>query len=388
MKKFGTIVLILVSIIVVLFTSLFLLWKYQPVKKLNVYVLDKTVPNSSRQEHKAFVWLLNQDRYVAPDGSSYDVDKDYWGFFPIDIKNQLFDFKALRLNEVSAYASVYDMAYYTDCYGVYSFEWYRNGASPIKSSKVYGGLNQNDYLLLKSMNEMGKLIIGEYNMLSYPTNALTRAKAEDLFNIEWTGWTGKYFQSLSTARKNGPPSWMPKLYESQHLKPWPGDQSGIVMLSNDGLVELLLMGEDLKSELPVVTLNVQGIDAFGNLDVVKYPCWFEFVVAGADAQVYATYELMTTDAGNSKLTSLGLSNIFPAVVRAHPSEYTYYFAGDFAEEPVYSFTSKLKGGSFINRLLTGKSDRSAFFNNFYTPVMNSILGDYYTHKEMVNTPKE
>ncbi len=182
------------------------------------------------KEHKS-LYGSNYFRIVGPDGNSYKHRIDYWGFFPIDIKHQLFDIKSMRLNEIDAYAAVYDAAYYADCYGVYSYEWYKTDSRVPNTSKVYGGLNQNDYLFLKRMKELGKLTIGEYNIFSSPTNALIRSKTEDLFNISGLVGRANTAQTSTFLIRERPAEWMVKLYENQHQKPWPGNGSGIILIS-------------------------------------------------------------------------------------------------------------------------------------------------------------
>ncbi|MGE0079334.1 MAG: hypothetical protein AB7S48_15850 [Bacteroidales bacterium] len=377
MKKLIKSVSIILALILALIITLFLIWSFKPKQKLNIYILDKTVVHKDRPEHKAFVWLLNQNRFVGPDNKPYSAKRDYWGFFPIDLANQIFDFKAIRINEVDVYSSIYDAVYYTDCYGVYSFEWYKNITQPIHSSKVYGGLNQNDYFLLKKMKDEGKLIIGEYNMFSTPTNALVRSKTEDLFNLEWTGWSGKVFTTLDPTRPNGPAEWMPKLYESQHLKPWPKESKGIVLVSNDGLIDVLELTESLKSLMPQIYANQEAQKKFGLPSQVAYPCWFDFIKPNSTATVHASFKLDLTNAGIDRLNKIGLSSQFPAIIQAHENEPTFYFAGDFAENPVISATSKMAGGKFLNRLFLKKTEKAVFFNTFYTPLIESIFEDYY-----------
>lgn len=63
--------------------------------------------------------------------------------------------KGIRISEVDSFANFFDAAYLADCYGVQSFEWYKGKAQPTISQKVYGGLNQNDYLFIKNMLEKG-----------------------------------------------------------------------------------------------------------------------------------------------------------------------------------------------------------------------------------------
>ncbi|BDX39530.1 hypothetical protein CYCD_28850 [Tenuifilaceae bacterium CYCD] len=376
MKKVIKNISIILTLVLVLILSLYLVWSLKPKQKLNIYILDKTVVLKDRPEHKAFVWLLNQNGYVGPDGKPYSASRDYWGFFPIDLPNQIFDFKAIRINEVDTYAAVYDAAYYTDCYGVYSFEWYKNIAQPIHSSKVFGGLNQNDYLLLKKMKEDGKLIIGEYNMFSTPTNALIRSKAEALFNLMWTGWSGKVYTNLDPNLPNGPAEWIPKLYESQHLKPWPKQSKGIVLISNDGLIDVLEQKESLKSLLPQIESTPTGQKKLGLPGKVAYSGWFEFIVPSVTATIHANYKLDLTPAGVDQLGKIGLSDKFPAIIQAQENEPTFYFAGDFAENQVISATARMAGGKFLNRLFSKENEKFKFFDQFYTPLIENILDDY------------
>jgi len=41
--------------------------------------------------------------------------------------------------------------------------------------------------------QLKKLIVTEFNLYDAPTNGLIREKVESLFDIKWSGWTGKYF---------------------------------------------------------------------------------------------------------------------------------------------------------------------------------------------------
>lgn len=377
MKKIALYLLSVITFILLIVIGLHLAWYFQKPKTLNIYILDKTVTQTDRVEHKSLVWLLNHFRIVGPDGGSYNHKTNYWGFFPIDVNHQLFDIKSIRLNEVDAYAAVYDAAYYADCYGVYSYEWYKNDSHISNSSKVYGGLNQNDYLLLKRMKELDKLIIGEYNMFSSPTNALIRTKTEELFNVNWTGWSGKYCPNLSTINNGkGPAEWMIKLYEKQHQKPWPKQGSGIILISNDGLIEVLEEGTELtNARVKLIAENAMQQWKNAPKDVEFYG-WFDIVMAGSGSETFATFKLQTTEAGQDKLNAIGLPSQFPAVIKCTPDKFCYYFAGDFAENNVSMVTSKLKGGKTFNKLIHLSSPKSPFFNDFYLPLINNIISHY------------
>ncbi|HDP75335.1 MAG TPA: hypothetical protein ENN49_05615 [Bacteroidales bacterium] len=382
MKKIAFYLLSVIAFILLIIIGLHLAWYFQKPKTLNLYILDKTVTQADRIEHKSLVWLLNHFRIVGPDGKSYNHKTDYWGFFPIDLNQQLFDIKSIRLNEVDAYAAVYDAAYYADCYGVYSYEWYKTKTKTPNSSKVYGGLNQNDYLLLKRMKELDKLIIGEYNMFSSPTNALIRTKTEELFNVTWTGWAGKYCSNLGVINYGkGPAEWMIKLYEKQHHRPWPSKGSGIILISNDGLIDVLEEETHLQDPKVKIVPETAILQWSNNPKDTEFYGWFDIIIEGNGSEVYASFKLETTPEGEEKLKSYGLKNQFPAVVKGHSDKFCYYFAGDFAENNVSMATSKLKGGKTFNKLLHLNSHKIKFFNDFYLPLLKNIIS-HYTENQM------
>ncbi|HNT42334.1 MAG TPA: hypothetical protein PKN78_08890, partial [Tenuifilaceae bacterium] len=82
MKKIYKGVMVAISVIGLVAILLFIFWQLQPSKKLNIYILDKTVTRSNRPEHRALIWVLNQNRIVDPDDKTYRINEDYWGFFP------------------------------------------------------------------------------------------------------------------------------------------------------------------------------------------------------------------------------------------------------------------------------------------------------------------
>ena len=304
--------------------------------------------------------------------------RDYYGFFPVDIDNEIFDFKSIRINEVDAYAAAFDVAYYTDCYGVHSFEWYKGKTKPIRSQKVYGGLNQNDYLLMKGMLDGGKLVLAEYNMFSTPTNALVRNKTEDLLGINWSGWSGRYYSTLDVNSTYGPPPWMKNLYESQHMGVWPINETGIVLINNDGLIEVLILGTHLNSAIPIINSTNEAIARFGIKQNILFEQWFEFINP-KNNWVHASFTLDVNPKGMESLTRIGLTNQFPAVIEGSSSEKFFYFCGDFAENPAQMCTSKIFGGKAINHFLYrfNATNRVNFFTRYYTPLINSILDEYY-----------
>ena len=68
--------------VVLLLLAPWIVWQRTPARTLRVLVLDKTVPNDSYREHRGLMWLLNHRKYVQADGRPYELDRDYYGFFP------------------------------------------------------------------------------------------------------------------------------------------------------------------------------------------------------------------------------------------------------------------------------------------------------------------
>ncbi|MEH7159338.1 hypothetical protein, partial [Neobacillus drentensis] len=91
----------------IIITSPFWLWQMQPAKKLNVLIVDKTVPNSSYREHKGLVWILNNGKYFKNGQQPYSVTDDYRGFEPKE--GQKFTIAPMPKN-----LKDYDVIYLTD----------------------------------------------------------------------------------------------------------------------------------------------------------------------------------------------------------------------------------------------------------------------------------
>ena len=56
----GAILIILILVPIVSWIA----WKFQPKKPLQVCILDKTVPDLERNEHRSFNWILTYNKYV------------------------------------------------------------------------------------------------------------------------------------------------------------------------------------------------------------------------------------------------------------------------------------------------------------------------------------
>ena len=150
MKKPLLITLIILAVLLLIPAVSFIRWAFQEKKPIDVVILDKTVPTLDRLGHRSFFYVLTNERFVRGEkGGSYSVAKDYYGFVPLrPVREKQFKKKDFRLTELLELAENNDALYFTDTYGVFFNDWYQGIKKARRSRKLYGGLNNNDYLLM------------------------------------------------------------------------------------------------------------------------------------------------------------------------------------------------------------------------------------------------
>ncbi|NBC82666.1 MAG: hypothetical protein GVY19_04715 [Bacteroidetes bacterium] len=367
--------LILVSLAV---ATLFISWLVQDKRKMNILVLNKTVPHKNLNEHESFFWILNKNRFAFNNRELYKPDKDYYGFFPLKTKDEKeYYIKSIRLTDIDSLAQTYDAMYCIDAYGVFYADWYRGLSDSDNSTLIYGGLNQNDYYLLKEMKEAGKLIMAEYHTLGQPTNPLIRYKTQDLFDFSWTGWTGRYFKSLDI--KDGEvPQWIINKFTAMYNKKWPYKNEGIVFYNNNRIV-VLENGIHLNSPFPVVETNLEYQSEYNLPSKIPFTGWFNVIESSEVNQTMAKLNIPTTDAGEKALFKAGIPVNFPFIIQ-HSMDYLfYYFAGDISENDVPYFTFAFMPNEKLQRIFYSRdeNDPKRFFWEYYKPLITGVLEDYY-----------
>ncbi len=384
-RKIFVIILSLLAFLIVLSGAGFLGWLFKPKKELDIFILDKTVPTKERREHKSLHWVLNHERFVKPNKKRYNLSKDYFGFYPLSSEKEEFNFKSLAMADLKPLAKSVDLAYYTDTYGVYYKDWYSNKSPKLKPrQKVYGGLNQTDYLFLKELKERDKTIITEFVMLGEPTSGLVREKTEALFKLKWRGWVGKYFQSLDTS-KTGPaavPNWIVKLYMNRHNERWDFDEGGLVLVHKYGKVIILEDHNELNGKAPQIKTDSVFCKKYNLPAEIPYHNWFDVVLNKGDNNVPAVFDTNPTQKGDSLLKANGLKASFPAIIHKEDDYNFFYFAGDFSDNPVKTWYSNFEGIRKINSILCTAENNSpkAFFWHYYVPLVDKILNDTYDKK--------
>lgn len=226
-----------------------------------------------------------------------------------------------------------------------------------------------------------KLLIAEFNTFASPTTKSIRLRAEDLLDLKWTGWIGRYFSSLDSNNKDLP-RWVYRNYQVQHKTKWTFKKSGIVFVHENEDVVVLEYPISLNKELPTIVTNNVNRNKYNLPEKINYPFWFDIMLIKRNNKAISVYELSTNTYGDSILKSHGIPKRFPAAIECGEKEgLCFYFAGDFADNPIKENLIKFRGIEFFKPFLYSPGDKVArgdFFWNYYDPIMSKILKDYYS----------
>ncbi len=378
MKKPLLIVLLILAVILILPVINLLQWTFLEKKPMDIIIVDKTVPSINREKHKSFNWILTNDRFVRKDNKrSFSYRKDYYGFIPTrPLKKKLWDRNEYRLADLKDLPEKADAIYIADTYGVFFNEWYQGFSQSRRTRKIYGGLNNNDNLLIKEMKDRNKLVIMEYNSFDFPTAEYESFRAQERLGIRYSGWTGKYFSSLDSTSK-GFPAWMTAMYRKQYKIPWSFSKAGIVLLQERQIV-VLEEGTHLKSAVPEIVTDESYSNSWNIAGTVPFDQWFD-IIDPMDNNVISKFRIPTTSTGDTLLAEYSLHNEFPAVIQEPVEKRTYYFSGDFTHKDILYCTSRFKGFMKLKGLLySSKPDDSRrFFWLYYKPLIEGIFNEYY-----------
>ena len=380
MKKTLLIVVIIMAVIFALPVINLIRWTFQSKRPMDIILVDKTVPTLERQKHRSFNWILANERFVKKEKkTSYSYKKDYYGFIPTrPLREKLWLRNDYRLAEVINLADKNDAIYLADTYGVFFNDWYKGINKSRKSRRLYGGLNNTDFLLIKEMKDRNKLIIMEYNSFDYPTAQFDSYRTQEKLGITFSGWTGRYFSSLDTTSTSAEfPIWMTAMYRKQYKKPWAFSKPGIVILKEKVIV-VLEEGTHLKNAMPHIITDSAYCVKYGVPGSVAFDKWFD-IIDPLENNIVSKFKIETTPIGDTLLLNNILSNEFPAVVQEPVTQKIYYFSGDFANTNVPFWTCRFKGVDKLKGILYSDkpNDTRRFFWLYYKPLINGIFSDYY-----------
>lgn len=378
MKTIRIIFIVLAVLILIPFIN-HILWRLEPNRKLGIVLVDKSVPDIKRSSHLPFLWLVNHFHFTKNDGKPYNLESDYYGFQPLAPENsRSFEVKRIRLEDIEDLSEKNDLLFYADTKGITYGEWFMGSSGERKGStiKIIGGLNQNDYLLIKSMYDKNKTIIAEHQFFSSPSDPLTLRKTSDLLKIDYSSWHGKYFRKLDTTRN---PELSPEMianYIKLNSKPWLFKGPGIIFVRGSKIV--VLDQNDLTSPLPLVVTKKNYAQEYNLPDTIPYPGWFEISGTGPLNEIFADFCIPVNDSGKAKLEREMLPVRFPAIIRSVNKPTLWYFTGDFSNANIPYWTRKVKNWENLSIFQSSAPDKSAnFVWNYYIPLIRKILDDTY-----------
>lgn len=345
------------------------LWRAQSAKSMDVLVIDKTVAKPNYRKHMGLFWVLRHEKVVQrASGQALADDRDYVGY-------QHTPDGEPKIVPITRRPS--DLVYIADTYGVYQDDL-QNRPLGLKSPLIYGGLSLDEVRATLGSLKPGATLVGEFNCIASPTVGEARAELSDALGVHWTGWIGRHFSFLDLTVDL--PLWIPRTWKRQTGKPWRFRGPGYIFVNEQGWLVVLVEGIDTPTPALAVDVTEGAADEFGTVRHQTWDYWFEVMEALPGTEVLATYNLEFTASGKRKLKGVPVDKPFPAIMRSRHSGFnSYYFAGDFADQPQVPKSYRYKWLPKVKKWLGAqhRDDQQAFFWRVYTPMMQRIVNDAY-----------
>ncbi|MBI4857370.1 MAG: hypothetical protein HY818_11590 [Acetobacterium woodii] len=360
-----------------IFIMPFLIWNNLASTPMNVWVVDKTVPDTSYREHKGLMWALNSEKVVLEStGNPLRYDADYFGVFPKSDADY-------EVKEIPQSIAMPELIYLADTDGVYPSDF--NGTDSdavyagIAQKPLVGDFSENDLTSIKNNLGGGNTIVGEFDIW----DANSQPELQDIFRVSFTGWSGKYFDDLKKDVEI--PEIIVNNYQQQTGKTWDYTGGGLVLVSNNNEVLVLKDQKALKKDGISLSFDTAYQDEFGVRGRFPYEQWFDLVKSDASAETLATLNLDVTETGKTALAEYGLTTSYAAITRSVNSQNTaYYFAGDFAQMDFPGTLWNYAGFSTIKQLFSFANPNAdtKFYWGCYVPLMRQIISEIKTKPEI------
>jgi len=353
-------------------------WKLKKNIPINLLVIDKTTPDKNFSEHLSFFWVANQNKWVKKNGEEYNYAVDFLGFHPSEEGDYLIkDLKLYSKDAIVEMADSLDVVFFADTYGIYNSNWKDHpdyGKDTI--SLFYGGLQPEEFNLLRELKRKGKTIIAEFNFFASPTSPVLRKQTEQLFGVKWSGWLGKYYHTLDTLLDPEIPKWVPDLYQKNYKDEYDFKKGGIVLVDNRERIVILEEGRHLNTRFPILKSELSTQLEYNVPAEIYYPFWFDINSTDSRNHVLANFNLDVNKNGKRLLDSLNIPSTFPAIIE-HEKDYNFlYFACDFSDNNMGIYSSYFDGienlsGAFYSP--NQVKDRKMFFWKYYRPFMGTVM---------------
>jgi hypothetical protein len=333
----------------------FLMWYLLDEKRLQISVVDKTVPKNDYREHLGLFWVLEHNKVRKDQQAKYELAKDYYGYNP----------ETYEADTVLEIPETVDLLYVADTYGVYKADLQDNILGE-RSPLIYGGLTIFEWNRIMDKKTSDTTLIVEFNSLASPTDISTRRVVEQNLGIQWSGWIGRYFPDLAD---EDVPVWVKKNWEAQTGETWDLTGEGLVFADEADQV-IILEEKDFAGQVDFKWSK----EAAGTYEHVKdsaYGYWFDIIIPSEKVSVEANYELNISEQAKKLLAKNGIPLKYPAILH-NKNEKTYYFAGDFADVNTSYYTHwRLPPWFYSVNAFFNPMDR--FFWEVYVPFMNHII---------------
>jgi hypothetical protein len=370
MKTFK-ILLGIIAVLILIPVAGRLIWYVKKSRPMEIMIMNKTVPKANRNEVKSLNWVLNNKKFRKADGDNYDYFRDYYGYHP-DAPGESWLIRSFRLENLPALMEQYDAFIFLDNAGV-------PADLPGNTLKAdYGGLNQNDYLLLRELVNTNKLVIAEFNFFDEPTEDLVRFNTEQMIDVYSIGWKGKYFNNLNTKKIDADidTKWLDR-YKEYYGKNWDFEGPGMIFLNEkQNRIVVLPQEQYMTGKTPHVTTTEEYSKLYNIPVSAAFSGWFEVVYGGANEPI-CNFNLELNEAGIEMLRTAGLESKFPAVIKSVDKP-LFYLAGDFSKESASMLFSRISIlSNLVSAINKGRIEKpSLFFHTWYAPFMSAVLTDY------------
>lgn len=376
MRRFYGIGLVLLIVIL----TPFVLWRLETPKKINIAIIDKTVPNETYREHLGLTWVLNYLHYYEMDGKPISPQSDYYGFVPKEKD------KDYQIRETPKDFSDYDIIYSADTYGVYEDDlpWLESKRKGSRTEEIFGGLEEEEWtsILDRLKKDKKSLFIAEFNTFASPTKDSVKNSITDYLGLNWSGWTGRYFDELNPDKNKEIPQWL--LDEFKGSWNYSGEGFALVNDINNEVV-VIETGKHVGKGGIKLDFTKEGKELFGLNTNPEYKYWFDIVTPKSGTKVLANYQWDLTKEGRDLLKKHQIPLVFSAVLSSQVgASSSCYFAGDYNDiGGVPTFYQMKWLDTFYQKGLKYSDD--AFYWSAYVPMMKVILEQFHNKQDQVKS---
>ena len=345
-------------------------WRFAPVRSLDLLVVDYSVPKVDYWNHKGLFWLLNHLRILEPvHKDDWLPERDYIGFDPRG------EGRSTRI--VSADLSSKRWVYLADTYGVHVNDRKPAAHDTVIKGFVFGGLNDADANALKTFVERGGSIISEFNSLSDPTPETARAIMTNIMDIEWLGWSGRFVSDFGPVPKQYP--WFEKLYHQNYGKTSMPAGPGMMLIHESGKM-VVLHGAPFEQSMPSLALTPLGKEWMDTpVGTPPYYGWFGVIDTGNDTDVLAEIIMPTPKDWDAQFRPEGIPQKFPLLTRKKQKKTEQIYIA--ANVSVVDEVPTLHSLAFLPKLLStihrrrDSQHHGPTYWQFFVPVIGKILVD-------------